>query len=473
MSVVEAAPDPAFGGRYRLDQPIAEGGMGVVFRAEHLALKRTVAIKMLRPEHAASPQLVRRFQIEALAASRLRHRGTVALYDYGVTATGTPYLVMEYVDGPPLSQFLRDRWPLPLALVVDFGLQILAAIIDAHDSGVIHGDIKTDNILIEARRNGGMRTKICDYGLARIAEETAEGIFGTPGFTAPEVIAGEPATELSDQYSVGATLYEMLSGLPPYIGESIPEILAVQDQPLVAPSRRQPSREISPALEAVVMRALSVRPVDRFATTADLMAALDEVRPSDDGAPPRCACGAILAKYSPVCPECGERRVTLATVGIPALDLAPTQAWRPSTSRRLARGSDPGQRPDQRLDAIRAQIGAAIVKGDVAGISTGYLELGGTVAAFIGYQAAARELEEGVDMITGGEGASSRRAPAYLWRMLLDLARYYHLGGDRMRARIMGGYARFHAIAVHDAEGEQMAKSLLDTLRGERKRELR
>jgi hypothetical protein len=341
---------------------------------------------------------------------------------------------------------------------------------------VIHGDIKTDNVLIETRRNGGMRTKICDYGLARIAEDTAEGIFGTPGFTAPEVIAGEPATELSDQYSVGATVYEMLTGVAPYLGESVPEVLAVHDQPLVAPSRRQPSREISPALEAVVLRALAVRPIDRFATIAELIAALDAVRPTDDGAPPRCACGAILAKYSPLCPECGERRNTLATLSTPAMpatDLAPTQAWRPSTSRRLARGSDPGQRPDQRLDVIRAQIGGAIVRGDVGGIATGYLDLAGTVAAFIGYQAAARELEEGVDMITGGEGASSRRAPAYLWRMLLDLARYYHLGGDRMRARIMGGYARFHAIAVHDSEGEQMAKSLLDTLRGERKRELR
>lgn len=447
--------------------------MGVVFRAEHLALKRTVAIKMLRPEHAASPQLVRRFEIEARAASRLRHRGTVALFDYGVTTSGTPYLVMEYVDGPPLSTFLRDRWPLPIATIVDFGLQILAAIGDAHDAGVIHGDIKTDNILIETRRNGAMRTKIVDYGLARIAEETSEGIFGTPGFTAPEVIAGDPATDLADQYSVGATLYEMLTGIPPYYGDTIPEILAMQEnEPLVPPSQRQPSRGISPVLEAVVMRALAVSPIDRFATIAELMAALDLARPPEEGAPPRCPCGAILAKYSPLCPECGERRPTLASTL--AMELAPTQAWRPpSSSPRLARGSDANNRPDQRLDQIRAQIGAAIVKGDVAEIATGYLELAGIVAAFIGHQAAARELEEGVDVITGGEGASSRRAPAHLWRMLLDLARYYHCAGDRMRARIMGGYARFHAIAVHDVDGEQLAKSLLDDLRAERRQAVR
>jgi serine/threonine protein kinase len=429
---------------------------------------------MLRPEHAASPQLVRRFEIEARAASRLRHRGTVALFDYGVTTGGTPYLVMEYDDGPPLSTFLRDRWPLPLSTVVDFGLQILAAIGDAHEAGVIHGDIKTDNILIETRRNGLMRTKIVDYGLARIAEETTEGIFGTPGFTAPEVIAGEPATELADQYSVGATLYEMLSGIPPYYGDTIPEILAMQErEALVAPSQRQPSRGISAVLEAVVLRALAPRPADRFASTTELMAALDLARPpEEEGAPPRCPCGAILARYSPMCPECGERRPTLASTL--AMDLAPTQSWRPpSSSPRLARGSEANNRPDQRLDQIRAQIGAAIVKGDVAEIATGYLELAGIVAAFIGHPAAARELEEGIDVITGGEGASSRRAPAHLWRMLLDLARYYHSAGDRMRARIMGGYARFHAIAVRDVEGEELAKTLLDNLRAESRQAVR
>src|SRR5258705_5379213 len=132
-----------------------------------------------------------------------------------------------------MSTFLRERWPVPLGLIVDFGLQILAAISDAHEAGVIHGDIKTDNILIETRRNGTMRTKIVDYGLARIAEETAEGIFGTPGFTAPEVIAGEAATELSDQYSIGATLYELLTGVPPYTGDSVAEILtALEREPV-------------------------------------------------------------------------------------------------------------------------------------------------------------------------------------------------------------------------------------------------
>src|SRR5204862_4127173 len=143
---------PAMTGNYRLHERIGAGGMGVVYRGEQLALGRTVAIKLLHPELAAIPELVQRFHLEARAASRLSHRGSVAVYDYGISRDGAPFLVMEYVPGQSLTPFLRERWPVPIASVVDLGVQILAAIGDAHDAGVVHGDIKSDTVLVETDR---------------------------------------------------------------------------------------------------------------------------------------------------------------------------------------------------------------------------------------------------------------------------------------------------------------------------------
>ena len=217
MSTTRLAPDTVLAGKYRLYEAIGAGGMGVVYRAEQISLGRTVAVKMLRPEHAASPERVRRFQVEARAASRLCHRGSVALYDYGIADDGAPYLVMELVHGVPLSDYLRERWPVPLGLVVDLGLQILAAIADAHAAGVIHADIKTDNVLVETRRGGMVRAKIVDYGLARLMDEASEGTYGTPEYVAPEVACGQPISIAADIYSIGITLYELLTGAPPSV----------------------------------------------------------------------------------------------------------------------------------------------------------------------------------------------------------------------------------------------------------------
>src|SRR5262245_62001522 len=138
-------------GRYRLDHRIGAGGMGVVFKGEQLALRRVVAIKMLRPDLAAIPEVIRRFHVEARAASRLVHPGSVAIYDYGLTGIGTPFLVMEYIQGESLWDYVRSQWPLPLPTVVDLALQILDALADAHECGVIHADIKSYNVLIDTR----------------------------------------------------------------------------------------------------------------------------------------------------------------------------------------------------------------------------------------------------------------------------------------------------------------------------------
>jgi serine/threonine protein kinase len=465
MSTPKLAPDSVLAGKYRLFEAIGAGGMGVVYRAEQIALGRTVAIKMLRPDHAASAERVRRFHAEARAASRLCHRGSVALYDYGIADDGAPFLVMEYVDGIPLSDYLRDRWPVPLGLVVDLGLQILAAIADAHAAGVIHADIKSDNVLIETRRGGTVRAKIVDYGLARLVDDTPEPAYGTPEYVAPEVACGQPISIAADIYSIGITLYELLTGAPPFGGATTEEILDRQVADVVVPpSSRQPSRGITPGLEAVVMKALSKRPDQRYASARAFATALERARPVQANAPTRCSCGAILPLHSIACVYCGELRRTLANSG---LTRASTSELRLEAERasKLARGTRSEVPLDEKLRALRLDIGDAIVRGNVHDIASGYLELAGTVAAYIGPSAAASELVEAVNVLTQGDGPRSLGTPHTMWRVLGELARYHELSGDRARARNAAENARLQAIAAGSLAGQTHATLLLDRLR--------
>jgi hypothetical protein len=465
MSTPKLAPELSLAGKYRLFEAVGAGGMGVVYRAEQVALGRTVAIKMLHPEHVASPERVHRFHIEARAASRLCHRGSVALYDYGITDDGAPYLVMEYVDGQSLSDYLRERWPVPLGLVVDLGLQILSAIGDAHAAGVIHADIKTDNVLVETRRGGMVRAKIVDYGLARLVDEASEGTYGTPEYVAPEVACGQPVSVAADIYSIGITLYELLTGAPPFGGATTEEILDRQVADIVVPpSSRQPSRGISPGLEAVVMKALNKKPEKRYADARAFAAALERARPVQAHAPTRCSCGAILPLHSIACVHCGELRRTLANSG---LTRAATSELKLEAERaaRMARGTRNDLPLDEKLRALRLDIGEAIVRGDLDDITAGYLDLAGTVAAYIGPSAAAAELIEAVNVVTQGDGPRAQTAPETLWRVLGELARYHELAGDRSRARTAAEHARFQAILAGSLAGQTHAALLIERLR--------
>ena len=440
----------ALGERYRLLECIGSGGMGVVYRGEQVALGRTVAIKMLRPDLSRSPEVVRRFHVEARAASRLFHPGSVAVYDYGITPTGTPYLVMEYVAGQTLSDYIRDHWPVPLGAVVDIGIQVLAALEDAHACGVIHADIKTDNVIVETRKDGTVRAKVVDYGLARLREENVEGACGTPEYMAPEVACGASPSESSDLYAVGCTLYEMLTGVPPFVGTTPEEILDRQvSEPVELPSAKQSSRSIPAVLEAVVMKALAKTPEERFATTGQLAAALEHARPIEVGVERRCACGAKLPPRTLVCLGCGQMRPELSapwrvaaspTEPAPVVSLAPVRV-------------------------AREKIGRAIRGGDVGDIADGYLALGAALRETAGPALAARELEEGVNIITGGEGPRMRSAPEPLWRLLLELALLYDAARERYRARTAAAHAHFQAVACRSTLGQVHCVALLSDLR--------
>jgi serine/threonine-protein kinase len=280
MASIDDLPRPGevLAGKYVLRERIGEGGMGLVFRADEPALGRTVAIKILHPELAANEALVRRFHNEAAAAHRVRHPGVVAILDSGTTPSGVPFIAMRHIPGRLLGTVIaQDELPLPRAL--EMADQILRALEAAHASGVVHADVKSDNILVEDTADGDALTLI-DFGLARVGDPWDDGGFvsGTPEYMAPELVRGEPPTVASDIYGAGVILYELLTGQTPFEGASTEEVLARQlDEDAVPPSLRRPDRDIPAALDQIVLRALAKDPRARFASAGELARALDRL----------------------------------------------------------------------------------------------------------------------------------------------------------------------------------------------------
>ncbi len=229
-----AGPGRLLAGRYRLDEPLASGGAGQVWRAVDLVLERPVAVKLLRPEAAVDPDAHARFRAEARNASRLSHPGVAQVYDYGeIGSPSVPFLVLELVNGPSLAQVLAAG-PLEPARVMDVIEQVAGGLHAAHSAGLVHRDIKPANLLITA--DG--QVKITDFGIASVARSaplTATGILiGTPAYLAPERAAGGPATPASDLYSLGVVAYECLTGAPPFRGPALEVAEAHLREPLPA-----------------------------------------------------------------------------------------------------------------------------------------------------------------------------------------------------------------------------------------------
>ncbi len=267
--------DGLFDGRYRFIEKIGQGGMAKVFLAEDVSLHRKVAIKVLGERYADDAQFVERFQREARAAAGLNHPNIVQVYDHG-RANGSYYIAMEYLEGPTLDDVIADEGHLPARRAIDLTLQILAALRFAHRHGVVHRDVKPQNMIL--LRDG--RVKVTDFGIARAgsSEMTEAGsIIGTAQYISPEQARGLPVGPPADLYSVGVVLYKMLTGRVPFDGESAVAVAMrhVQERP-VPPSHLNP--DVQPDLERVVMRALA-KEVDRRYQTADEMGIdLDRVR---------------------------------------------------------------------------------------------------------------------------------------------------------------------------------------------------
>ncbi|MGW1789424.1 protein kinase domain-containing protein [Streptomyces tubercidicus] len=279
------------GQRYELVEQLGNGGMGTVYRAVDHRLRRTVAVKTLSAELAMQPEFLTRFQREAHAAAALNHPGVATVHDVGEDAGGgaaEPYLVMEYVAGRTLSQVLRDG-PLAVAQAVDITGQVLAALEHSHRHAIVHRDIKPANVMLTASG----QAKVVDFGIAKALSEVATRLtgtgvaVGTPAYLAPEQINGGETDHRTDLYAVGCLLYELLTGRPPYTGDSP---FSVMHQHLAAepvpPSRLRP--ELPPAVDAVIARALHKRREDRFTDAAAMQTALTAAPhsgPAPDSAP--------------------------------------------------------------------------------------------------------------------------------------------------------------------------------------------
>ncbi len=269
--------------RYRVDGILGSGGMGVVVMATHLVLKQRVAIKFLRPEVLADANAVSRFVREAQAAATVQNEHVVRVQDVAALPDGTPYIVMEYVEGMVLSTLIASQGRLPVGEAVRYAVQTCEALAATHAAGIVHGDLKPENIYIAGTGGGPRRVKLLDFGISKIALEDAGGarpsdvVMGTPAYMAPEQFEAGSVQARSDIWALGAVLYEMLAGAPPFLGETPDEIrVGVMSEP-IAPIGRP---DMPPGLEDVIQLCLHKNPEERWGSAAELAAALEEYAPA-------------------------------------------------------------------------------------------------------------------------------------------------------------------------------------------------
>ncbi|HBB95745.1 MAG TPA: hypothetical protein DC054_10175 [Blastocatellia bacterium] len=285
-AVLQRTSDPLVGqtlaGKYSIEKLIKRGGMGAVYVGKHVLMDKTVAIKVLHPSLALDDDVVARFSREAKAASRISHPHAVSVTDFGESENGVVFLVMEYLDGQTLKDVIKADGPMALDRVVEIVRQVAGALDVAHQQGVVHRDLKSDNIML-SQTNGGDWAKVLDFGIAKIQQ--AEGardvditaanlVIGTPQYMSPEQCSQSgPIDARSDIYSFGIIIYEMLAGRVPFTGESPTMIMMkqVQDPP---PSILEIRPEVGTGLAQVISKALAKQPADRFQTAGELSEAV-------------------------------------------------------------------------------------------------------------------------------------------------------------------------------------------------------
>ncbi|HQF25800.1 MAG TPA: protein kinase [Polyangiaceae bacterium] len=329
---IEASPNDPLIGRvlgqaYVLLEKVGTGGMGAVYRAEQRTLGRTVAVKVIHAHLLHDPGVGDRFFNEAHAASRLSHPHLVSVIDFGKTEDGLPYLVMEYLRGRDLRSLLQEEGPLELSRALTIFQQVLEALAEAHALGVVHRDLKPANIVVEQTRAGCDFVKVVDFGLAKIIHGSSERalvtgdlVRGTPCYMAPEQAMGGAIDPRTDIYAAGVTLFELLTGRPPFEARSPMELMldhlntAPPDPRTLAPSRHLPA-----ALVTACLRALSKKPDERYQSAEDFLRDLrgSDMSLDEAGAyptipvPGRAAscpsCGEPLTSSQKFCGACGER----------------------------------------------------------------------------------------------------------------------------------------------------------------------
>jgi eukaryotic-like serine/threonine-protein kinase len=288
----EEAPPVCVGeliaGKYRVDEIIGRGGMGVVARATHLQLGTTVAVKCLLPSMAQSDVVISRFLTEARAAARITNVHVARVLDVDKLASGAPYIVMEFLEGMDLAQLLAQRGRLPPAEAAQYVIHACEALNEAHSLGVVHRDLKPANIFVTRAGSGDPCVKIVDFGISKLIDQTdptqgsitsTQTIMGSPAYMSPEQIRSSKHVDArADIWSMGIVLYELVVGRPPFKADSANSLLAqVLTDPVPPPSAW--AGDVPPQLEAIVLRCLKKKPEDRYSSMKELAAELQACAP--------------------------------------------------------------------------------------------------------------------------------------------------------------------------------------------------
>ncbi len=271
-------------GRYRVLEVVGRGGMGVVYRVEHLRMGKVAAMKVLHRDLADDPEVIVRFEREAAAVSKLHHPHTVQVFDFG-TANGALYLIMEYVRGVDLARMIERDGPMPWSRAAPLLAQVCSALQEAHELGIVHRDLKPENVLITRTAGGRDYAKVLDFGLAKLDQRQPPStmtdkhqIVGTPYFMSPEQIRGDEVDARGDIYSFGAMMFELLTGAHLFEGSTAVGVLTkhLTAEP-DAPSNRAPKMGIDPKVDHLCRKALAKDPEKRWQSAAELAQAIEDV----------------------------------------------------------------------------------------------------------------------------------------------------------------------------------------------------
>lgn len=279
-SAAEIGPGFLLDRKYLLGAPLGEGAMGVVYEATHVLLARKVAVKLIRTGTHADSAIERAFLKEGRNLASVSHPHVVSLFDFGV-AQGVQYLVMERLPGEALDMRLGRAGPLDLHTATDIAQQILSGLAAAHALGLVHRDLKPANVFLVEQEDGGAQVKLIDFGISTetAKKESEPRILGTPNYLAPEQARGEPVTTAADLYAFGATMYEMITGRPPLVSESLPKLLAaIQLDAPEPPSRYRAG--LPTLLDVFLLKALAKHPKDRFSSAEEALHELQQIRAS-------------------------------------------------------------------------------------------------------------------------------------------------------------------------------------------------
>jgi hypothetical protein len=312
--------DPLIGatldGRYKIEKVLGEGGMGIVYKAVHTTLGKPLAIKVLRPEVSKNEEIVQRFRQEAQSASQIGNPHIIDISDFGTLGDGSTYFVMEFLTGKSLT-LAQSEGKFSLARTIHVIRQLAGALGAAHEIGIVHRDLKPDNVQLVER--GGQKdfVKVLDFGIAKVGGSTSKltqagQVFGTPHYMSPEQCAGTNVDQRTDIYAVGVMLYELACGKVPFDADNLMGILTkhLYENP-IAPHELAPPVDVSPALEAIILKCLQKKPEVRYQTMAELAADLDSL---ERGQTPRAVLDKVeRATSGPQTLTGVEARVSIAT----------------------------------------------------------------------------------------------------------------------------------------------------------------